>query len=84
MQGFIGDDRKDLYVDLYTDADLAGCPHTAKSSNGIFVAFSGPFSFFPCNASSKKQEAISHSTIEAEIVAAYNGFPPRGVRSWSV
>ena len=79
MQGFIGDDRKDLYVDLYTDADLAGCPHTAKSSNGIFVAFSGPNSFFPVNAQSKKQEAISQSTTEAEIVAAYNGISSEGL-----
>ena len=30
----------------------------------------GPFTCFPINGQSKRQERVSHSTLEAEIVAA--------------
>ena len=36
----------------------------------MFLALYGPHSFFPLPAQSKKQIAVSHSTVEAEIVAA--------------
>ena len=35
-----------------------------------FMAFTGPNTFFPLNGVSKKQACVSHSTPEAEIVAA--------------
>ena len=34
------------------------------------IALKGPNSFFPLKAISKKQSCVSHSTPEAEIVAA--------------
>jgi len=43
---------------------------TRKSTTGIFLALAGPNSFFPLTGISKKQTAVSHSTPEAEIVAA--------------
>ena len=43
---------------------------TAESTSGVFIALTGPNSFSPLNAISKKQSCVSHSTPEAEIVAA--------------
>ena len=36
----------------------------------MFLAMVGPNTFFPISGVSKKQTAVSHSTPEAEIVAA--------------
>ena len=55
---------------MYTDADFAGCKETGRSTTGIFLTLEGPHTFFPLNAVSKKQSVVSHSTPEAEIVAA--------------
>ena len=70
LKGHIGDSSKDLNLTLFSDADFAGCLDTAKSTSGVFIALTGPNSFFPLNAISKKQTCVSHSTPEAEIVAA--------------
>ena len=70
LKGHIGDKMEDLNLTLYSDADFAGCLDTAKSTSGVFIALTGPNSFFPLNAISKKQSCVSHSTPEAEIVAA--------------
>ena len=78
LRGFVGESAENLYVDLYTDADLGGDPYTMRSSSGIFVAISGEHTFIPINAQAKKQDAVSHSTTEAEIVAAFNGMAQEG------
>ena len=70
LEGYIGDDPKDLRLQLFADADFAGDLSTRKSTSGLFLALAGPHSFYPLTASSKKQTAVSHSTPEAEIVAA--------------
>ena len=70
LKGHIGDCSKDLKITLFSDADFAGCLDTAKSTSGVLIALTGPNSFFPLNAISKKQPCVSHSTPEAEIVAA--------------
>ena len=70
MEGYIGDDAKDLRLQVYADADFASDLSTRKSTSGLFLALAGPHSFFPLAAVSKKQSAVSHSTPEAEIVAA--------------
>eukprot|EP00972_Heterocapsa_arctica_P051565 7586300-Heterocapsa_arctica.AAC.1 len=59
----VGDSAELLQLTLYSDADFAGCPESAKST-------SGPSTFFPLNAISKKQTCVSRYTPEAEIVAA--------------
>ena len=38
-----------------------------------------PHSFFPLSAQSKKQTAVSHSTVEAEIVAAEHAIRMSGL-----
>ena len=70
LKGHIGDKIEDLNLTLFSDADFAGCLDTAKSTSGVSIALTGPNSFFPLNAISKKQSCVSHSTPEAEIVAA--------------
>jgi hypothetical protein len=70
MQGFIGDEFELLSVELYSDADLASCKATAKSTSGVLIAIGGPHSYFAINWISNKQTCQSHSTAEAEIIAA--------------
>ena len=70
LEGHIGDSSKYVNLTLFSDADFAGCLDTAKSTSGVLIALTGPNSFFPLNAVSKKQACVSHSTPEAEIVAA--------------
>ena len=70
LKGYIGDAPKDLRLQLFADADFASDLTTRKSTIGLFLALAGPHSFFPLTAVSKKQSAVSHSTPEAEIIAA--------------
>ena len=70
MVGWIGDDPKDVFPVLFADADFAGCLKTARSTSGVFLALHGPATRFPLQAISKRQSCVSHSTPEAEIVAA--------------
>ena len=55
---------------LFSDADFAGDRAGVRSTSGVLLALCGPHSFFPLSAQSKKQAAVSHSTVEAEITAA--------------
>ena len=70
MIGFIGDHLKDLTLRLYTDADLASCKLTKKSTSGVFLVLAGPNSWFPLVGVSTKQTAMSHSSTESELVGA--------------
>jgi hypothetical protein len=68
--GFIGDTPDSMELRLFSDADFAGDRADMRSSSGVFLALYGPHCFFPFRGQSKKQTAVSHSTVEAEIVAA--------------
>ena len=70
LTGVIGDKLKDVSLELFSDADFAGDKADSKSTSGVFLALKGPNTFFPLSASSKKQSCVSHSTPEAELVAA--------------
>ncbi len=69
MVGWVGDKISDLSLELYSDADFAGCPETKRSTSGVFLVLVGKRTWFPLAAISKKQTCVSHSTPEAEIVA---------------
>ena len=87
MFGWIGDKRADLKISLYADADFAGDLETMRSTSGVFLALVGPNSFFPISAISKRQTCVSHSTPEAEIVAADLALRTEGLPAldlWSV
>ena len=53
----------------YSDADYAGCDKTHKSTTGSVLCRKGPHTFAPVSAVSKKQDCISRSTAEAELIA---------------
>ena len=73
LLGWVSDSFENLQIQLYSDADFAGCLDTSRSTNGVFFALVGPDTFFPLSATSKRQTCVSHSTPEAEIVAADHG-----------
>ena len=59
---------------VYTDADFASCPWTAKSTSGIFIAIATCESLFPIYWQSKKQSSTARSTSESEMIAMSSGF----------
>ena len=68
--GYVGDPADKCQLRLYTDADLASCKLTKKSTTGVLLALVGPRTWFPLQAVSTKQTASSHSSTESELVAA--------------
>ena len=66
MVGWVGDSMDDVRLASYVDADFAGCVDSLRSTSGG----QGPNTRFPLSGSSKRQGCVSHSTPEAEIVAA--------------
>ena len=72
---------------LFADADFAGDSDTKRSTSGVHLCIRGAFTCFPLNGVSKRQGCVSHSTPEAEIVAAdfalrTEGIPALGL--WTV
>ena len=70
MIGWVGNDMKDLSIMLYADADFAGCAQSLRSTSGSHMHIQGKCTRFPLAGGSKRQGCVSHSTPEAEIVAA--------------
>ena len=70
MVSDVGDSPDKLFLPLYSDADFASDLKTSRSTSGTFLKIAGPNTSAPLAAQSKKQTAASHSTPEAEIVAA--------------
>ena len=83
MQSFIGDHFRDCQLWLFADADFAG-EHDSKSTTGSFMALVGPNTYFPINAFSKKQTAITMSSTEAEVIAANHSVRTQGLPSLSL
>ena len=70
MIGWSGDELEDVQPHLFADADFAGCAVSSRSTTGSCLCVRGPSMFFPIAMQSKRQGCVSHSTPEAEIVAA--------------
>ena len=70
LEGYVGDKLDDVRLTLYSDAAFAGCKITMRSTSGVFLVLTGPNTFFPFTAVSRKQTCASRSTTEAEMVAA--------------
>ena len=70
LTGLIGDATEDRGLGQYSDATFTSDRSDAKSISGLFLDLVGPMSFYPLAVRSKKQTAVSHSTAEAEVVAA--------------
>ena len=67
---WVGDNPEDIDPHLYADADFAGCTATSRSTNGAHLCLRGNNTYFSLSGTSKKQDCVSHSTPEAELVAA--------------
>ena len=78
MQSFIGDRFRDCPSWLFADADFAG-EHDSKSTTGSYMVLVGPNTYFPINAFSKKQTAITLSSTEAEVIAAIHAARTQGL-----
>jgi hypothetical protein len=70
MIGKVGNTKESINCALFSDADFAGCSETMKSTSGVFMKLSASNTHFPLSACSVKQTAVSHSTAEAEMIAA--------------
>ena len=73
LVGYVGDDPKDLSIQLYADADIAGDRPRYKSTFGTRSAIHGPLTYLPIAGRTKNQGCVSHSTPEAEIVSLDSG-----------
>ena len=73
LRGYVGDRAANLRLKLFTDADLAGDRPSYRSTTDVILVLWGPNTFFPLAAMSKRQSSVSHSTPEAEVVAASIG-----------
>ena len=70
MTGWVGDKFDNLQLSLFADADFAGCSQSLRSTSGSHMHIQGCHTRFPLSGGSKRQGCVSHSTPEAEIVAA--------------
>ena len=84
MIGWVGDGAAKLEIGLYADADFAGCGQTLRSTSGARLHVQGPHTRFPISGGSKRQGCVSHSTPEAEIVAADYALRNLGIPSLRV
>ena len=76
---WVGNRPNDMNIVLYSDADFAGCKETMRSTTGAFLTIQGTHTFAPLAAVSKKQTCVSHSTPEAELVAADHAVRAEGL-----
>ncbi len=76
---FVGDAPNQLSLALFADADFAGDLMDRKSTSGVLLALVGPCTYFPLGFISKKQTAVSTSTPEAELVAAFVALKQEGI-----
>ena len=74
-----GDNKADLRLHLYTDADLASNPEDSISTSGACFAVVGPHTHLPIAQCCKKQGAVSHSSTEAELISADMGLKSIGL-----
>ena len=79
LVGYVGDTTDTLRPHLYTDADLAGCSDTQRSTTGVHHSIRCVHTNFPVATVSKRQGCVSHSTPEAELVALDHAWP---TNSW--
>jgi len=84
MIGWVGDSIEEHSIALYADADFAGCSQSLRSTSGSHMHIQGKHTRFPLAGGSKRQGCVSHSTPEAEIVAADVTLRTMGLPSISI
>ena len=84
MIGWVSGSREPLFPHFFADADLAGDAETQRSTSGYYSVIRGPNTSFPISAGSKMKACVSHSTPEAELVAADYGLRTDGLLALSL
>ena len=84
MIGWVGDSREQLFPNFFADADFAGDIETQRSTSGYYSVIRGPHTSCPISVGSKRQTCVSHSTPEAEFVAADYGLRTDGLLALSL
>ena len=70
---FVKGNPSTISLHLYTDADLGGDICTMKSHTGIYLCIECPDgTSFPISWTSRRQQCVSKSTTESELVALNN------------
>ena len=69
LKGSVSQRDLGCQIEVFTDADFASCPHSAKSTSGIIITLRTGESHFPVYWLSKKQSSTARSTTEAEMIA---------------
>ena len=82
--GYVGDDIDHCKIGLFCDADFAGDKTDSRSTSGIFLVIVGPRTYFPITAVSKKQECVSLSTCESEMVSLALGIKSEGLPAMDI
>ena len=70
LTGYVGDGVAMLRLLSFADADFAGEKPSMRSTSGGYLMLEGARTYFPLAAKSARHQCVSHSTAEAEIVAA--------------
>eukprot|EP00959_Pyramimonas_sp_CCMP1952_P344460 7214376-Pyramimonas_sp.AAC.1 len=70
MTSWAGDKKEDVMLKQYSDADLASDIRTHRSTSASFQAIWGPCTRAGQSMGSQRETCVSHSTLEADIVAA--------------
>ena len=79
MTGWVGDAPAGVSPHLFADADFAGDSKLSRSTSGTHLALLGPNTVYPLAGQCKKQGCVSHSTPEAEVVAADHALRTYGI-----
>lgn len=87
--GTIGDScveqNENLWVELYTDADLARCHETSRpASGGVLVLKGDQGTFLPIDWSPKRQTVAPRSTGGAELVAMNDALVKIGIGNHAI
>lgn len=69
LQGVVNNNKEDVHLELFVDADFSGERKDSKSTSGAWMRLAGTQTSFPLMWSSKRQTSTSRSTTEAEVIA---------------
>ena len=75
----MGTTAKQCRLGLFQDSDFAGDLEDSKSNSGGTLSIFGSHTFVPISWMSKKQNAVSHSSTESEIISLDAGLRLDGI-----
>ena len=68
-QGTVSQTDESCVLEVFTDADRASCPYSAKSTSAILFMLRTGACHYPFHWMSRKQASIARSATEAEMIA---------------